>query len=196
MARHTFSKQLQSWLESKGTKTLAQLDDSFGAKSFGVALLLLMSVPALPLPTGGITHLFELIALLLSLELIAGRTTLWLPKRWRKMRLGDMLQKKALPKLLGATRWIERFSRPRFTKLFTNTLGLRIIGAVVFLLTLAAALAPPFFGLDTLPALGVVMVALSLLLEDAAMFGIGCLTGIAGIVLEISLGSLALHLLS
>ncbi len=195
MARHTFSKQLQSWLESKGSKTLAELDEGFGIKSFGVAFLILMSLPALPIPTGGITHVFEIITLLLCLELIAGRTSIWLPRRWRKMRLGNMLQKKALPKFLGTIRWLERFSRPRLSHLFKNSLSLRIIGVVVFVLTLAAALAPPFSGLDTLPALGVVMVSLSLLLEDASLFGIGCITGTVGIVLEISLGSLVLHLL-
>jgi hypothetical protein len=43
--------------------------------------VLLLGVPALPLPTGGATHVFEIIAVLLALELIVGREEIWLPRR-------------------------------------------------------------------------------------------------------------------
>jgi hypothetical protein len=41
--------------------------------------VLLLGPSALPLPTGGATHVFEIIAMLLALELIAGRDQIWLP---------------------------------------------------------------------------------------------------------------------
>ena len=53
----------------------------------------------------------------------------------------------------------------------------------------AAFLAPPFTGLDTLPALGVVLLSLAVLLEDIAIVLVALVVGIAGVVLEILLGA-------
>jgi hypothetical protein len=62
----------------------------------------------------------------------------------------------------------------------------------VFALSLTAFLAPPFSGLDTLPALGVVVLALGVLLEDFVLAAAGLLIGAVGAVLVIGLGGLAL----
>ena len=92
-----FSQELESWLKSRRPKTLAGLTNTFAEKSFAIAFLILMAIPALPLPTGGVTHVFELINMLLALELIAGRKEVWLPKKWRTQKLEHVLEKKTLP---------------------------------------------------------------------------------------------------
>jgi hypothetical protein len=61
-----FSDTLEHWLESDEPKTLGAMNDVFAEKAFAVTILLLMFVPALPLPTGGVTHVFEAITVLLS----------------------------------------------------------------------------------------------------------------------------------
>ncbi|MEA2335963.1 MAG: hypothetical protein QOG40_2453, partial [Solirubrobacteraceae bacterium] len=81
------SDQLERWLKGDGEKTLGGLIDVFGEGSFAIIFVLLMAVPALPLPTGGVTHVFEVITMLLALELIIGRRTVWLPDRWRRLDL-------------------------------------------------------------------------------------------------------------
>ena len=63
-------------------------------------------------------------------------------------------------------------------------------------LSVAAFLAPPFTGLDTLPALGVVLLSLGVLLEDGAIVPVALLAGAAGVVLELILGTVAIHGLS
>jgi hypothetical protein len=70
-----------------------------------------------------------------------------------------------------------------------------VLGAVVFALSLTAFVAPPFSGLDTLPALGVVVVALGVLLEDFVLAVAGLVIGLLGAALVIALGSLVLRLL-
>ena len=75
------SEQLERWLAGPGDKTLGALADVFGEKSFALLFVLLLGVPALPLPTGGATHVLEVVAMLLALELIAGRSDVWLPRR-------------------------------------------------------------------------------------------------------------------
>jgi hypothetical protein len=54
-----------------------------------------------------------------------------------------------------------------------------------------AFFAPPFTGLDTLPALGGVLISLGVLLEDALFVLAGVLVAAGGIVLEIVLGKTA-----
>jgi hypothetical protein len=53
----------------------------------------------------------------------------------------------------------------------------------------------PFTGLDTLPALGVVLVSLGVLLEDFAAAVAGTVVLLAGVALEILVGWAALEAL-
>lgn len=189
-----FSTQLLNWLQGDAPKTLGSLGDVFAEKSFAVTILLLMFVPALPLPTGGITHVFELITVVLGLEMVAGLGTILLPERWRRRELGALTTGKAVPFIIRRIRWFERFSRPRGAVLFRQRWFLRIVGLVFVALALAAALAPPFSGLDTLPALGAVVVALGVILDDVLVLVIGVLIGAVGVVLIVTVGATLLHI--
>jgi hypothetical protein len=187
------SDQLEAWLSGDGETTVGGLVDTFGDKSFALLLLLLLAVPALPLPTGGLTHVFEIIAALLALEMIVGRREIWLPQRWRALELAGDRQQRFVAGLLKLIRWFERFSRPRLRFLFHHRLADLVYGLLVIAGSAAAFVAPPFSGLDTLPALGVVVLSLGVLLEDFAIAIAGCLLGAVGIVLEIALGTAAVH---
>jgi hypothetical protein len=187
------SDQLESWLHGPGTKTLGSLIEMFGEKSFAVVFLLLLALPALPLPTGGATHVFELIAMLLALELIVGRRTIWLPGRLRRRDLSGLAQGKFAGRLLRVVRRLERFSRPRAARLVDSRLAAVVFGLVVLGLSLTAFFAPPFSGLDTLPALGVVVLSLGFLFEDAVLTLVGTAIGALGVVAVIGLGTLVTH---
>jgi hypothetical protein len=153
--------------------------------------VLLLGVPALPLPTGGATHVFEIIAALAALQLIAGRDTIWLPQRWRGLELAGTRQRRFIGGLMKLIRRLERISRPRLRFLFEHRLTNIVFGLLVLGGTAGAFLAPPFTGLDTLPALGVVLISLGVLLEDILVVIAGVAVGLAGVVLEIALGKAA-----
>jgi hypothetical protein len=187
-----FSDELEGWLQGDQPKTIGSLVELFGEKSFAVLFLLLLAIPALPLPTGGVTHVFEVIAILLALELIAGRREVWLPKRWCRRELGPGAEKRTQV-LIKRIRWLERHSRPRFGFLLSYRVSRAAFGAVVLVFSLGAFLAPPFTGLDTLPSLGVVIISLGVLLEDVRLGIAGTLIGTLGIVLAIVLGKAAVH---
>src|SRR5437588_8465451 len=89
-------------------------------------------------------------------------------------------------------RRLERLSKPRLRFLFDHRLSNIVFGALVIGGSAAAFFAPPFTGLDTLPALGVVLISLGVLLEDFVVVLAGLLVGIAGVALEIVLGSAAI----
>ena len=137
--------------------------------------------------------MFEAIAVLLALQLVAGREEIWLPRRWRQLELAGPRQQRFLNGLMKLIRWLERFSRPRLRFLFEHRLTDVVFGLLVIVLSVAAFVAPPFSGLDTLPSLGAVLLALGVLLEDALVVVAAIIFGVAGIVLEIVLGSAAVN---
>ena len=192
-ATPSVSDDLEGFLNREGETTLGGLIDVFGRNSFALIFVLLLGVPALPLPTGGATHVFELVAIVLALQLIAGRHGIWLPQRWRRIELAGPRRQRFTQGLLRLIRRLERFSRPRGRLLLHHRASNALFGMLAGTGSLAAFLAPPFTGLDTLPALGVVLVSLGVLLEDIAVVAAGVVLGAAGVVLEIVLGRAALH---
>ena len=185
------SDQIEGWLEGGGSKSLGSLIEVFEEKSFAILFVLLLGVPALPIPTGGATHVFEVIAVLLALQLIVGRDEIWLPERWRKLELAGDKQQRFLAALMRMIRRLERFSKPRLRFLFDHRLSNVVFGLLVVGGSVAAFFAPPFTGLDTLPALGVVLLSLGVLLEDAIVAAAGIVIGLAGVILALLLGKAA-----
>ncbi len=184
----SFSDQLEGWLSSDEPKTLGSLGEVFAEKSFATTVLFLMLLPAIPLPTGGITHVFEAITVVVAAQMVLGQRTLWLPDRWKNRPLGEVTTQKAIPLMVRSVRRFERFSRPRGQWVFEGW-SLRLIGLLLMGFAIGAALAPPFSGLDTLPALGAVAVALSIILEDVVVLAVGAAIGMGGIVIIVTLGA-------
>jgi hypothetical protein len=187
----SITDELSAWLHGDGDKTLKGLIEVFEKRAFAVVFVILLALPALPLPTGGATHVFEVIAALLALELIAGRDQIWLPRRWLAREVAP--DGRFVTGLLKVLRRLERISRPRLRFLFGHRLSNIVFGLIVEAGSIAAFLAPPFTGLDTLPALAVVLVSLGVLLEDFLLVAAGLVFLAAGVVLDITVGGAALR---
>lgn len=187
------SDELERWLTGEGDKTLGGLIGVFGERSFAVVFVLLLGVPALPLPTGGATHVFEIIAVLVAFQLIAGRDEIWLPRRWCKVELVGEKRTRFIAALTRLIRRLERLSRHRLAFLFDRRVTNALFGLLVIGGSVAAFLAPPFTGLDTLPALGVVLLSLSVLLKDVAITLAALVVGATGVALEVILGAAAIR---
>src|SRR5688572_30914551 len=96
----TVSAELEHWLGGDQPKTLGNIIELFGSRSFALLFVLLMAVPALPLPTGGATHVLEVVTMLVALQLVVGRRRIWLPARWRRLQLAGPSREKLLRALL------------------------------------------------------------------------------------------------
>jgi len=188
------SVQLEEWFQSERKKTMGDLVETFGPRSFAILFIVLMALPALPLPTGAVSHVLEIVTMLLALELMVGRTEVWIPKRFQDKELKGLSGPKFSKALVKRIRWFEKFSRPRMAGLLENRMVNMAFGAVVFGLALTAFLSPPFSGLDTLPSLGVVILSLGVLLGDIVIAGIGLGIGLLGVVVVIGLGHAITHL--
>lgn len=187
--RNAFSDEFESWLGNDEPKTVGALCDVFAEKSFAVAIVVLMLVSAVPIPTGGISLAFQIAAIVVAAQMVLGRTTIWLPERWRSRNLAGLAESRAIRFMIRRMRWLERHSRPRLAGLFRNRLFMRLVGLVLILLAITAGLSPPLSGLEILPAMGAIAVALAVILEDAVVFVVGVVVGTAGIVLFVSVGA-------
>jgi hypothetical protein len=99
------SDELEDWLGGDQPKTLGNLIELFGPRSFALIFVLLMALPALPLPTAGATHVLEAVTMLVALQLVAGRRCVWLRARWKRLDLGAPSWQKLLTGLLRRIRW-------------------------------------------------------------------------------------------
>lgn len=189
-----FSDQLKAWVDSKQQKTVASLFDTFLSDGIAVVVVVLMAVPALPVPTGGVTHVFELVVVVLAAGFALDRNKpVRLPKKWKARSVEGLAKSKGMRVLIRLIAWLEKYSRPRGRRLMESRWFGSVVGLLIILLTLTAFVAPPFSGLDTLPALGVVLIALSLVLRDVVVFAIGCVLGAAGAALTFTLGAEVFH---
>jgi hypothetical protein len=185
-----FSSRLEIWIKSRSPNTIDRLNKVFAEKSIGILIFVLMFTPSLPLPTGIITDVFAVITLVITFQLIIGRRTIWLPKRWSKRTIKSLNRKRAVNYLLRSLQWLERFAHPRLGGAVHNQFTLMLAGLFMFVYTLASLLAPPFSGLDTVPGMGVCLMALSLVFDDFALLVIGAIVGAIGIGITIGVGAL------
>jgi hypothetical protein len=194
MSERALSDELELCLHEDDV-TLGRLNDLLDERSFALVLMVLLLPSALPIPTGGVTHVLELCAVLVTLQMIVGRRELWLPRRLVDHRLGETITTKAAPKVLRFVRWVERRARSRGDRLLGSRTAVSMLGVVLLLFVLGALVAPPFSGLDTLPALGVVVICLGLLFGDVLVVGAGAVIGTVGAALILVLGRAAWSLL-
>lgn len=156
-----------------------------GERSFGLFLAVLSFPSALPLPAPGYSTPFGVVILLLAAQMLAGRTTPWLPK-WV---LQTSIERKHFQKWVQAgIPWLQRIeniARPRWRQLCTTRLGQVWLGTWIGLMGISMIIPVP--GTNTLPAMGVFVTAFGLLEEDGILCSLGSLICVAGGLLTTSI---------
>jgi hypothetical protein len=190
-----FSSELDSWLKGGRDQTILGLDQIFGDRTFAIIFMFLMATSALPIPTAGVTDVFAVITIIFALQMTLGRNSLWLPKRWRNMKINKTMRTKLLPGLVKVARRIEKHSETRMLWVFKGRVSDAILGLSVATLAFFTITAPPFSGLDTIPALGVVLISAGIILKDGLITLIGGVVGGIGIGVQVLLGKLVVDLI-
>ena len=175
----------QPKLPPEGSICIEDILELAGERSFGFFLVVLSFPSALPLPAPGYSTPFGVFILLLALQLVAGRTTPWLPK-WV---LQTSVERKQFQKWAQAgIPWlqrIEKIARPRWRQLCTTRLGQVWLGTWIGLMGISMIIPVP--GTNTLPAMGVFVTAFGLLEEDGILCSLGSLICVAGGLLTTSI---------
>lgn len=164
--------------------TIEELTISLHERGFGL-LMVFFSFPfAVPLPyPPGVTLFAGIPMALLSLQLLCGRDTPWMPdwigkRAIRRATMANMIEKSA-PML----RWLERFLHPRMPMMCTKTAE-RFVGLTAFIYSISIAIPIPFT--NAIPSAGILLMSLGLLGRDGLMILIGIIVGAIGVLIAIT----------
>lgn len=189
------STKLEDWLKSDDTPTVAEFNDAFGDEGMGLLIILLITPSALPVPTGGITYLFEMGVTIIALQVMLARKKLWLPKKIGGIKFSNKVKTAILPKLISFIKKIEPMAggaKFRESNVGKSELATSIL---IIIFTAGAFFAPPFAMLDTLPSMGVIIMGLSLITHSKKAFLMGSLVGLAGLIIEIFFSGAVIELM-
>lgn len=154
--------------------TLGEVMDTLGARASAMLIVICALPFCSPITIPGLSTPFGLVILTLALRLALGLPP-WLPSRLRRVDLPPKFFAKVLEAGSKVVGWIERKLQTRWVWLSDAPwkLGLHalIIAAAAILLLLPLPPVPPFT--NTLPALVIVVLTMSLLEKD----GFGILAG-------------------
>lgn len=141
--------------------TVGNVIDAFGGRGYGPLLLSLALIEILP--TGAIPGVPTLVAILVVLvagQLVAGRSSPWVPQKLRKRGFSEQKFDKTRQKVRPYTQKLDKALKPRLHKL-TTPIAERVVGVVCILLAM------------TMPPLELVPFASSIPSSAIALLGVG-----------------------
>lgn len=155
--------------------TMDALLDGLHERGFGVVLLAFALPLSIPLPKPpGISTLFGIPLLVLTTQQALGRRTFWMPQFIRRRSI----EKEKLDRLLDSTvpvvQKIEILVRPRLEWVthgrFSRLIG--FLGAIM-----AAFISIPLPGSNTIPGIGIALMAMGVMMRDGLAVIIGAIIG-------------------
>jgi len=155
--------------------SVGELLDGLSDRAFGVAMLVLAIPVCIPF-LYGVPQVLSLPMLLIALQMVAGRHTLWMPERLRNRtftrREFETMAQRA-KKYLG---WGEAISRPRLTFL-TGNFPERIVG--LFMAVFCLSILTPLPLTNTAPGIAVAIMAIGMIERDGLLVVLGAVLGTA-----------------
>ena len=158
--------------------TFSELAAKLQSRAWGGLLLIFAAINVLPLPPGT-SVFFALPMLIVSAQMVMGRSSPWFPAKLDRRGVTKQLLAKLIDKMAWVEARIERIFKPRLPGL-TGPAAARVIGLICFLLALIAAIPVPLF--HVAPAVAIVLFGLALIYRDGALViaaGVAALLSIA-----------------
>ncbi len=166
---------------TKESMSIERLLEIFHERGFG-ALLLVFSLPmALPLPVPpGINILLASPLLLLTAQQALGRHIIWMPERMKARRFSRSSFEKTLDNIIPWLKKLEILTKPRLA-ILTSRRAEMITGMLGFIMALCVCIPIPLT--NTIPSLGIAMMALGVLMRDGLAVIAGAVIGITWVVM-------------
>lgn len=142
--------------------TVGELIDRLDSRAQGLLLLMLslpMCIPNIP----GISTLFGLLLIPPAIQLLTGRSTLWMPRRVRAWGFDGSRLRAALRGSAKLLSKVEHLSRPRARPL-THWPATSVAGFQTLIMALVLIL--PIWGANLIPGVAVALTGLGLLQRD------------------------------
>ena len=151
-------------------------------RAFALLVVLLGLPNCLPMPPP-IPLVCGLLLLLVAVQITAGMSSPWLPKKLLRQSIARETVERAVSRAVPLLQRLERWSRPRMS-VFESALGMRSMGVMLLALALALIVAPPFFGQIPL-GLAVSLIGLGLVERDGILVAIGLVLGGLGVGISV-----------
>jgi hypothetical protein len=180
-------------------ETIAQLSDAhpqtlsfenivkaFHERGFGMLLVILAAPMALPLPVPpGVNIILASPLLFLTAQQALGRSHPWLPQFILRKDIKTALFEKTMRAILPWTIKIENITRPRLG-FVTRGIFSHLIGIAGFCMALSVCVPLPLT--NSVPSLGIALMAIGVLMRDGLTVITGCAVGMIWIALLIIAG--------
>jgi len=189
--RETICDQLESLVhESHGESvSLGELLHRLQEAGFGMLMIVLVLPNCVPIPVPpGMSTIFSIPLLFLTLQMMFGRHEPWIPARLAGKQIKFHYLRLVVARLSKHLRRIERYVKPRLLFMTTNA-GERLIGLCWFFF--AVSIAVPLPMTNFLPGLGILVSGFGLLNRDGYVVAVGIgigLLGILGTLLVLTVG--------
>jgi hypothetical protein len=160
-----FSQDIKSLLQQleKQPLSLGDILAETSERGFCLVIALLILPFLFPIPPG-LTGPFGGASLILSVQMLLGRRSPWLPRRIAKYKFPRPFVQILLQNLRRVTRILEKITRPRWTKLAENPLTWRFNGLCIS--WLAILLISPVPLTNPIPTVGILLLTVATIESD------------------------------
>ncbi len=159
--------------------SIGEIRDALGDRSFAALLVLFAAMNLLPLPIG-ITLIFGPPLVLISMQMLLGYDTPWLPRWLTDKTIGRERFRTASARIIPLFERMERYVQPRRWP-FAPGAADRPIGAMVLVLAIAVTLPIPLG--NWLPSLACAIIGLALSERDGVFLAVGAAVGLLSLLI-------------
>ncbi|MCF4966207.1 exopolysaccharide biosynthesis protein [Nostoc sp. CMAA1605] len=163
-----FSQEIKLLLQKLAEHhlSLGEILAETSERGFSLVIALLVLPFLFPMPPG-LTGPFGAGCLLLSVQMILGRRSPWLPKRIARYKFPRPFAQLILQNLRRITKIFEKIARPRLAKIAENPLTWRINGLCISWLTILLMSPVPFT--NPIPTVGILLLTVATIESDGLL---------------------------
>lgn len=157
---------------------VSEIVSALGARGYSILIVILGLPNSLPMPPP-IALVSGILMVFISLQMLFGRASPWLPASVLKRDLARADVSRAIERAMPWVRWIEKLAQPRFA-LFDTAAGVRAVGFGLLILSLGLVFALPVVGQIPM-GIALCLIGLGLVERDGLLVAIGFGIGIVGV---------------
>lgn len=157
-----------------------EIVEALSGRAFALLIVLLGLPNCLPMPPP-IPTICGILLILVSLQMMSGMITPWMPRRILSQTVSRLDLVRAVDRALPLLRRLERVSRPRLG-VADGGLALRLVGATIFVLSVALLVAAPFVGQIPL-GIAISVIGVGLVERDGLLMIWGAAIGVVGLAI-------------
>lgn len=174
-----------------GRVTVGEVADRVAERGFGLLLILLALPTMIPILPPGASAVVGAMYALLGLQMLLGLPHPWLPRQVRRYTLSPRVVAGLQVRGVAFMERLERFSRPRWT-FFEQQPALRFVALLTIAVGTVLFLPLPF--MNTIPALGLMMIGIGLINRDGLFILLGSLLSLGLLLFLLFFGHLLVKL--